>query len=255
MDAIVLAGGIPQSEESIYSLTRGGYKCMLNLAGKPMVQWVLDAIGESRSVSRVVLIGLPLETNLSCAKPIVNLPNQGDFLRNIHLAAVELARENPPSQQVLLVAGDLPGIKAEMIDWFIETIQNDEMDIHSTVVERSVMEKRFPNSRRTFIRFKDAEVCGGDISALRLSLLASENPLWQDWIESRKNPLKQASLVGYDPAFIVLIQEFPLETAARAFSARLGFRARVIRSPYAEVALDVDKPYQFEILKEILSKR
>ena len=43
MDAIVIAGGIPQPEEPLYEYTQGIPKAMLNIAGKPMVQWVLDA--------------------------------------------------------------------------------------------------------------------------------------------------------------------------------------------------------------------
>ena len=68
MDAIVMAGGIPQPEDPLYEYTQGEPKALLDIAGKPMIQWVLDAISGSESVERVVLISLPEDTNLECSK-------------------------------------------------------------------------------------------------------------------------------------------------------------------------------------------
>ena len=42
MDAIVTAGGIPLPEEPLYTETRGHNKALLDIAGKPMVQWVYE---------------------------------------------------------------------------------------------------------------------------------------------------------------------------------------------------------------------
>jgi NDP-sugar pyrophosphorylase family protein len=44
MDAIVIAGGIPEPGDPLYEYTQGQPKALLDIAGKPMVQWVLDAL-------------------------------------------------------------------------------------------------------------------------------------------------------------------------------------------------------------------
>ena len=46
MNAIVTAGGIPQPGDKLYAYSNGDSKALIDLAGKPMVQWVLDALGE-----------------------------------------------------------------------------------------------------------------------------------------------------------------------------------------------------------------
>ena len=56
MDAVVTAGGIPQPNEPLYTYSRGEAKALIDVAGKPMVQWVLDALGEAHTIERVVLI-------------------------------------------------------------------------------------------------------------------------------------------------------------------------------------------------------
>jgi NDP-sugar pyrophosphorylase family protein len=39
MDAVVTAGGIPKPDELLYPYTLGKPKALLEIAGKPMVQW------------------------------------------------------------------------------------------------------------------------------------------------------------------------------------------------------------------------
>ena len=53
MNAIVTAGGIPQPGEPLYEVTQGGPKALLDIAGKPMVQWVLDALSGSQNLSLI----------------------------------------------------------------------------------------------------------------------------------------------------------------------------------------------------------
>ncbi len=51
MDAIVIAGGIPEPGEPLYPYTQGKPKATLEISGKPMAQWVLDALnGAARSL-------------------------------------------------------------------------------------------------------------------------------------------------------------------------------------------------------------
>ncbi len=69
MDAIVLAGGIPLPEETLYPYTRGHPKAMLDLAGKPMIQWVLDALSESTTIENVIITGLTEKSGVACKKP------------------------------------------------------------------------------------------------------------------------------------------------------------------------------------------
>jgi hypothetical protein len=99
------------------------------------------------------------------------------------------------------------------------------------------------------------DLCGGDLNAIRLSVASDENPLWDRLIEARKSPLRQAALVGYDTLFMLLLGRLSLDEAAAAVSRRLGIRARAILCPYAELGMDVDKPFQLEIVRKDLAGR
>ncbi len=44
MNVLITAGGIPSAEDSLFEATRGGYKALIPLAGKPIIQWIVDAV-------------------------------------------------------------------------------------------------------------------------------------------------------------------------------------------------------------------
>ena len=71
MDAVVLAGGIPSPEDPLYNYTQGRSKALVDIAGAPMVQWVLNALGGAISVDHVLVVGLDQDCGLTCAKPLV----------------------------------------------------------------------------------------------------------------------------------------------------------------------------------------
>ncbi len=77
MDAIVTAGGVPLPEEPLYDATQGSPKALVDVAGKPMVQWVLDALSEAQSVDNVIIVGLTEKTGLKCGKKMYFVSNQG----------------------------------------------------------------------------------------------------------------------------------------------------------------------------------
>ncbi|HEY3477082.1 MAG TPA: hypothetical protein VGK56_20875, partial [Anaerolineales bacterium] len=80
MDAIVTAGGIPRPEDPLYTYSNGDSKALIDVAGKPMVQWVLDALGGSKRVSNVIVVGLSSKSGVTCKKPLYFVSNQGRML-------------------------------------------------------------------------------------------------------------------------------------------------------------------------------
>src|SRR5512135_2090239 len=120
MDAVVMAGGIPNPEDPLYTFLKGDAKALVDVAGKPMIQWVLDALGGAKRVDNVILVGLSPKNQLVCRKPLHFVSNQGRMLANI-VAGVEKSLElDPENQYVLLVSSDIPAIKADMVDWLID---------------------------------------------------------------------------------------------------------------------------------------
>ena len=254
MDAIVTAGGIPQPDELLYEYTKGDSKALLDIAGKPMIQWVLNALSGASSVERVVIVGLGPESGVTCSKPLIFLPNQGAMIENVRAGVKAVMEANPAAHHILAVSSDIPAITPEMIDWAVNiTTQTDE-DIYYNVITRQVMESRYPGSKRSYIRLKDYELCGGDMNVIRAQTAVGNEELWKRIIDARKNALKQAALLGFDTLFQLLFHSITLEDAIKKVCKRLGIKGRAILCPYAEIGMDVDKPHQLEILRADLTR-
>lgn len=253
MDAIVTAGGRPEAGDLLYPYTQGAPKALVDVAGKPMIQWVLDALCQAKLVDRVVVIGLSNESGLLCSKPVAYIPDQGDMLANIRAGARKVIEMNPQAEYVLVVSSDIPAVTSEAVDWVVDTTMETADDVYYNVITKQVMEARFPGSRRSYVKLKDAEFCGGDMNVVRCSLATAKGMLWEELIATRKNVLKQAALIGFDTLILLLLRAVDLQNAVQKVSRRLKMKGRAIVCPYAEVGMDVDKPNQLELLRADLS--
>lgn len=249
MDAILTAGGIPQPNDPLYTYSNGGSKALIDVAGKPMVQWVLDALGDAKQVDNVIVIGLSPKSGLTCKKPLHYLSNQGRMLANI-VAGVNKALElNPKTEYVLIVSSDIPALKGEMVDWLVNTCMETQDDLYYGICPREVMEARFPGSNRTYTHLKDIDLCGADINLTHVRMATEHLDLWESLIGNRKSPLRQAATIGFDTLFQVATRTITMNDLAEKVSRRIGIKGRVIVWDHAEPCMDIDKPHQLELLR------
>src|ERR1700752_2500810 len=255
MDAIVTAGGIPRPEDPLYTYSHGDSKALIDIAGKPMIQWVLDALGDAKHENNVIVTGLSAKSGVTCRKPLHFLSNQGRMLANIVTGVNKSLELDKKNKYVLIVSSDIPAIKPEMVDWLVDTCMQTKDDLYYGVCARETMENRFPDSKRTWTHLKGMDVCGSDISISHVRMATEHLDMWEQLIGNRKSPLKQASIIGFGTLFSLFMRQLTLEDAVARVSNRIGIKARAIVWPYAEPCMDVDKPHQLELLRADLANQ
>lgn len=255
MNAIITAGGIPQPGDKLYEYSSGDSKALIDVAGKPMVQWILDALGEAKHVDQVIVIGLSAKSDLTCKKPMHFVSNQGRMLANIVSGVNKSLELNPKGEYVLLVSSDIPAIKGDMVDWLIKTTMQTKDDLYYGVCPREVMEARYPTSNRTFTKLKDMEVCGSDVNVIHVSMTTDHLDTWEQLIGNRKSPLRQAGVIGIDTLIQLAFRQFTLQGLVERASQRIGIKGRAIIWDKAEPCMDVDKPHQLELMREDLARQ
>jgi GTP:adenosylcobinamide-phosphate guanylyltransferase len=254
MDAILLAGGGANQADPLYALSAGKPKALLPIAGKPMAQWVLDALAGASLVDGVLIIGLDADCGLTYPGKVHYAPDTGSLLGNVRLglemsAAAEPGADRVGSDRVLLVSADIPAIQPAMVDWVVRSALESPVDLCYCALDRAVMEARYPGSGRSYIRFRDREVCGGDLTVVATGILAGGNHIWQRLVDGRKSALRMAMAVGFDVLLLLLLRRLGIDDLVQVAQARLGISGRVLNSPYAELGMDVDKPYQFGLVE------
>jgi molybdopterin-guanine dinucleotide biosynthesis protein A len=256
VDALILAGGTPKPDEPLYAYTQGKPKALLKLAGRPMVQWVVEALDNAATIRRIVISGLTgAEISWLVRKPLAFVPDRGSMLGNAQAGLAELAREGPLAKYVLLVSSDIPTITPEIVDWNVTTSLQTEHEGYYSLIPREKMEARFPGSRRSYFHFKDGIFTGGDMNLIAASLLTAGHPMAPAIIKTRKNIFRQAALVGFDVLFLFAMRRLTVADAERLISQRLQIRGRALICPCPEAGMDVDKPAQYELVKRDLEAK
>lgn len=253
MEAILLAGGIPQPDQPLYQECHGRSKALIDVAGKPMAQWLLDALSGTDEITQATIIGVGPSSGLYCEKPLTFLPDNGGLLENILQGLAHVRASSPETTYVLLASTDIPTVTAEIIGWRLAAARQGNADLDYVVVERSTMEARFPESNRSYVKLRDVQVCGGDLNVINVNL-AEKTDIWDRLIAARKSARRQAALVGYDLLLQLLTRQITLKGAEQKVSRRLGINGRVVLSPYAELAMDIDKPGQLDLVRRELAR-
>lgn len=255
MDVIVMAGGRMGPEDPLYAMTGMTNKTLIPIAGKPMIQYVVDALAGSPKVEKFVLVGLTPEECPDLGVPVAYVSSQAGIFDNVMAGIKKLRQIKPDAELAIMSTADIPLLTTEMVDWFVETCTATDHDVYYTAVERSVMERRFVQSGRTFIPLRDGAYCGGDIFMARTDLIHSNQALIDKLMEARKSFLKQVRLLGLGFLIRFALRRLTVADAERRVSKTLNVRGRAIITPYAEMGMDVDKPHQLEIVRAELERR
>lgn len=253
MHVIIMAGGRAGLEDPLYTMTGVANKAFLPIAGKLMIQYVVDALAGSPEVEGFVIVGLTPEENPDLGVPVVYTPARDSLFDNVVAGFEKLWQVNPDARLAILSTADIPILTTDVVNWFIQTCAETDHDIYYTIVERSVMERRFPQAGRTFVPLRDGAYCGGDILMVHTDLVHSNQVLIDQLMDARKSFWKQVRLVGLGFLIRFALRRLTVADAERRVSKVLNVRGRAVITPFAEMGMDVDKPHQLEIVRAELA--
>lgn len=255
INAVVLAGGQLTSNDPLFGSAPYGHRSLVDVHGKPMVQWVVDSLSQSSSIDTLYIAGLTEQHGLKSTKPCVYIPDKGGIFENIQAGVLQSAEDHPEIKKVVLASADIPAVTVEMVDWLITQVETQpDIQMYYNVITKTVMEKTFPASARSYVHFQDMAVCGGDLNAVDIDLFTIERAIWKQLAESRKYPLRQAGLLGLDTLLLVALRMITVEGAVRKICKKLDITAAALQCPYAEMGMDADKPHQLALLREYLEE-
>jgi CTP:molybdopterin cytidylyltransferase MocA len=258
MDVLVGAGGLIDARDPLAAIFPArSSKALLPIAGRPMVQWVLDAVAASRLITRVFICGLRPEHDLRCGDKAVHyLDREAGIVESVLAGCRAIQDAAPTMDRALWVAGDLPLVRAEMLDWFAEQVQRVDYDFYFPVIEQHLMHRRFPGAARTTVRLKDRAVCIGDVyGGNTRAALDDVHPFWSGLTSIRKSPLRIAARVGAWPLLLFATRQMTTPMALRLARERFGLNATLVECPWAELGMDVDRPLHFDLVSKELAER
>lgn len=254
-NVVVAAGYNPARPDLLAQETGIANKAMLPVNGKPMVRYVLEALATSGMVDRIAVAGLEELEGAPVGVEIVWLPNHPDgMLANVYQGFLALA-EDGQDPYVLLTSADAPLLTGAMVAWFLEACRPFDQDLYMGVVERSVMEAVFPESKRTYAPLVEGELCNGQLYLVRMSVALSRYQMVQELIARRKDLLRQVQLLGLPLILRYLFHRLRIRDVTDLAWRRAQVRAAAVLLPFAEAGMDVDKPHQLAQAEAYLRSR
>lgn len=260
---IILAGGQASAADPLYDYTQGQPKALLEMAGQPMLTWVATALQSSDLTGETAVVGLPPDVHLHTPRPLYFIADQGSLIGNA-LAGLRWANERAQgaaqeaahgAAHAILSTADIPLLTPQILEQFIARCQPLDKALYYPIVSRQSMEARFPGSQRTYSRLVEGEFAGGDLVLADTRLVHTNVALWQTLAAARKYPWKMARVIGFSILLKLLFRRLRIADVEQKAARLIGLPAAAVPFDRAEIAMDADKPHQFDALRQILASR
>jgi 2-C-methyl-D-erythritol 4-phosphate cytidylyltransferase len=215
-----------------------------------MVRRPVRALLESGQVAKVMVLAQAPDRIASAlpSDPRITVRASGDTI-----ATTILALCDDPSVQwpVLVTTADHALLDAATVDEFAAAAEG--ADIAVGVVQRDVLLRRFPDARRTWLKFQGGAYTGANLFALASPSVAPAVKLWRSVEQDRKSAWRIISLLGPIMLVMVALRLASLDDVMAQLSARLDLKLRAVRLGNPLAGIDVDKAEDHALVEAILA--
>lgn len=245
--AIILAGGIKKAPGA-----EAENEALLDIGGRPMLSYVLAAMEESGFIDKIFVVGpVGKLKHIGVSAKVSFVQGKQSIIDNI----AEGIRAAATMEKVLLATADTPFLTKEAVDDFILSCRASKADLYYAVVGKDAMEKKFPQAKRTYVKLRNGIFTGGNLFMLSPLIVPRCMQFAYKVIDSRKEPLKLASLLGWGCLLKFAVGFLSLEGARRRMEELLQVRICVMETKYAEIGMDVDKEEDLAIAREYIKDK
>jgi GTP:adenosylcobinamide-phosphate guanylyltransferase len=234
------------------------YKCVVPVAGIPMLQRVVAGLSASPSVGRIAISlrdpGLAARMDgiapLCESGRVVPLQAAGSPSQSVLKAVAELDGPFP----LLVTTADHALLNEQMIEHFCAASRASGAAVTAGLTAAGLLLARYPESKRTYLRFRDERYSGSNLFALMNEPALAAAELWRQVERHRKRPWRMVAMFGPRLLAGYLLRRLTLDAAMALISTRLGLSVAAVKMPFAEAAIDVDKPEDLALVEAILSR-
>jgi len=231
------------------------HKCLVEVAGRPMLARVIEALRGCERIGGIVIIieeeeiarqalGGSLPEGVSVMKP-----------RESAASSVMAAARGGDFPQLVTTA-DHALLDGRMLEHFLAAAEAmDDADLAVALARAEVVEGAYPEVARTWLRLGGERVSSCNLFALNDERALKAVSFWRKAEKNRKRPWKIALSLGPVALLRMIFGGGGAGAALEQAGRRLGVVARPVFMPMAEAAVDVDKPSDHALAERILADR
>lgn len=234
------------------------HKCLVDVAGSPMLERVVGALSASPSVSTMaisieapaVLDALPGVGRSVAAGKIRVLASAGTPSLSVLQAMATL-----DAYPLLITTADNPLLTPDVVEHFCAAALETGADVVAAVASEAVTRSEFPDAQRTFLRFHGGRYSGCNLFAVLNPAGLEAVRFWDEAGRHRKQPWRLVATFGVWSLVLFLLGRMTLQGALERASQIMKIRAAVVELPFPTASIDVDKPADLALVRRIFASR
>lgn len=234
------------------------HKCLIDMAGKKLVEHVLDCLDQSPEIEQVtisidqldVLDGVPAYERMKAAgKARVVLA--GADLYSSFVAAVEGEALLP----ALVTTADNVLLSPPMVAHFCSEIERTHSRAAIAITEKKVLLDVYPDGQRRFHRFADNEYSNCNLYAIMDRETTDLASVFQTGGQFAKSLYRVLKAFGVWNAIAYRFAFYSLDKGMDRLSKKFNTSLVAVRMPFPEAPIDVDNFRSKKLASEILADR
>ncbi|MEL7128740.1 MAG: nucleotidyltransferase family protein [Pseudomonadota bacterium] len=231
-------------------------KALVPLGGVRMVDHMLRALRDSPSLTGDIWISGLCPEELVEGAPM----DLVGFLHRVRAApaaigpakATYAALDAGATFPLLVTTCDHPLLNPSMIDAFLSGADAVGCDAAVGLARQDVIQAAYPETQRTYLKLAGEGYSGCNLFLLRTDNARKGAEFWHNAEVDRKRPLKLVRRFGLGALLRMLTGRLPLLDAFEHGSRRIGASVAPIIFPIPEAAIDVDKPSDLVLVRQIM---
>jgi GTP:adenosylcobinamide-phosphate guanylyltransferase len=225
------------------------HKCTITIAGRPMLQWVLEALREG-AIGSPFVVTIDDQSAVPPAHDVTTLTSAHSAPASA-IAAIQHIGIYP----VLITTGDHPLLTAKMIKHMLDQAEASNADMLVGLATAETITSAYPDTKRTYFNLGGTRVSGCNLFAVKNETGLKLLQRWEHLERNRKKPWKLVAAFGVMPIIWFALGMLTPQRAFGYVSKKLGTQVAPVFLPFAEAAIDVDKPSDHALAETILRRR
>lgn len=232
MHAVILAGG---DSEAVSSGKVS--KAVVELKGRPMIHYVIDALRSADEVEKIMVIG-----NVDVLKPLIGdhvdiLVEERDSIIDNVLEAINFFKEE---EKLLIATADIPLLKGCDVEAFIQAGEKLSVDLLYPIVEKDNCVKYYPDLKRTYVTLRDGTFTGGNLFIIVPKAIQKIERIARLMVQYRKEPLKMCRLLGIIFVIKLLSKKLSIAQLEDHLQKRFNFTGKAYINSSPGICHDID---------------
>jgi GTP:adenosylcobinamide-phosphate guanylyltransferase len=250
LTALVLAGSRREGDP-LATAAGVSHKALIPVGGVPMLERVVSALAAVPRVGRILIA-------IEQPDIVARLPPMRVEVSAVRAAegpsasvAAVLAAEGTP---LLVTTADHALLQSQWIEEFLDA-DAQGADAQLALARRESVLLAAPGTLRTWLAFGDGHYSGCNLFLLRTPVASGIVELWRQIEADRKRPLALLGRLGFTYVLRYRFGWLTLNGALARLGRLCGARVAPVILRDGEAAIDVDKPADLTLVREILARR